>query len=275
MLLGLDVQHHAAHVRLVHRAYYLGHNGKARATRKSQHFVFLDRHEFLHHRNAGRTQQGLHLIGRDVTVLLNGVDDTPDARYVHTEQLNLVIGRPRGIEHPAQGCTQGYLVGKVHVAFGQEVGHFCSCRIDRRQDGKYRLAAMLHLLVQDVVHLVHGHQPRRAKDGQHGIDVIQLLFAIIQTKSQMFGCTRSQDVDGIAHSGPWIKFRLQFVHQRAFQFGDVQPAFTQGVGQHHTGTSGMGDDSKVAPLQFRQGEDAAHGGQFLTGKATHDARLTE
>ena len=37
----------------------------------------------------------------------------------------------------------------------------------------------------------------------------------------------------------------------------------------------MGDDGEVLSLQFRQCEDAAHGGQLLAAEAAHDARLAE
>ena len=37
----------------------------------------------------------------------------------------------------------------------------------------------------------------------------------------------------------------------------------------------MSNDGKVLSLQRRKGEDAAHGSQFLTGEAAHNACLTE
>ena len=145
----------------------------------------------------------------------------------------------------------------------------------RGQDGEDGLAAGLHGLVQHVVHLVHRHQSGRAEDGHHGINVVQLVFAIIQAKTQLFGRARGQDVDGISYGRTGQQLSFQLVDDGAFQFGNVEAAFAQGIGQHHAGASGMGDNGKVTPFQFGQGEDAAHGGQLLTREAAHDTCLAE
>ena len=146
---------------------------------------------------------------------------------------------------------------------------------DGGQDGEDRLAARLHGFVQHVVHVEHRHQARRAEDGHHGVDVLELVLTIIQTELQVFGRAGCQDVDGVAHRSAGIELGLQFVGQGAFEPRYVQPPFAQGIGQHHARPAGMGDDGKVLALQFGQGEDAAHGGQLLTRIAAHDARLAE
>ena len=275
MLLALDAEYHAADVRLVDGPHDLGHHREARAAGKGQHFFLLGRHELVHQRDARRTEQGLHLMGRDVAVVGDGVDDATDARHVHAKQLDFV-GRGAGYIHDArQHGTQRHLVGKVYVALLQEGSHLGSGCVDGGQDGENRLAAGLHGFVQHVVHVEHRHQARRAEDGHHGVDVVELVFAIVQTELQVFGRTRSENVDGVSHRSARIELCLQFVGQGAFEPRHVQSALAQSIGQHHARPAGMGDDGEVLAFQFGQGEDTTHGGQLLARIAAHDARLAE
>ena len=85
VLLALDVEHHAADVRLMDGAYDLRHHGEACAAGKSQHFFLLRRDELVHQWDARRAEQRLYLMGRDVAVVGDGVDDAADARHVDAE----------------------------------------------------------------------------------------------------------------------------------------------------------------------------------------------
>ena len=55
----------------------------------------------------------------------------------------------------------------------------------------------------------------------------------------------------------------------------VESAFREGIGEHHARAAGMGDDGEILSLEGRQGEDAAHGGEFFARVAAHDACLAE
>ena len=275
MLLALDVEHHAADVRLVDGAYDLRHHGEARAAGKGQHFLLFRGNELVDQWDARRAEQRLHLVGRDVAIVGDGVDDAADARHVHAEQLDFV-GCGAGYVHDArQHGAQRHLVGKVHVALLQEVRHLGAGCVDGGQDGENGLAARLHRLVQHVVHLEHCHQPRRTEDGHHGVDVLKLVLAVVQAEFQVLGRARGKDINGVAHGGAGIKLCLQFVRQGAREARHVQSALAQGVGQHHARPARVGDDGEVLAAQLGQGEDAAHGGQLLARVAAHDACLAE
>ncbi len=126
-----------------------------------------------------------------------------------------------------------------------------------REDG---LAAGEHLLMQHFVGLEHGHQAGRAEDRKDGIDVVELVFAIIDSNTQVFGGSGSQYINRIAHRSTRKEFAFQFFGRGAFEFRHIQSAFTQRIGQHHTGASGMGNDSKVLPFEFGERKDATHRG---------------
>ena len=144
------------------------------------------------------------------------------------------------------------------MTFSKKSGNFRSGGIDRRKNGEDRFTAGLHLLMQHIVHLEHGNQSRRTENSQNGIYRIEFLFAVFQTEPQMIGSSRSQDINRISYSRTGKEFSFQFIYNRAFQFRDIQSAFTQSIGQHHSRASGMSNNSEVLPFQFRQGKDTSH-----------------
>ena len=144
-----------------------------------------------------------------------------------------------------------------------------------RQDGENRFLARQHLLMEHLVGLVELRQSRGAVDDGDGIDILKLLFTVVDGNAQLFSCSCGKDIYGISHGRAWEEFGLQFVSLRTLNLGNVQPTLRQRIRQHHARTTGMRHDGEVLTLQFGQREDATHRRQFLTRKATDDARLTE
>ena len=87
--------------------------------------------------------------------------------------------------------------------------------------------------------------------------------------------TRSQNVYRISNGSPRKELAFQLFGKLAFQLRHIQPAFTQGIGQHHTRSARMGNNGKVLSFQFRQSENTPYRSQFLPGIATYDTRFTE
>ena len=149
------------------------------------------------------------------------------------------------------------------MTFSKKSGNFCSGGIDRRENGEDRFTATLHFLMQHIVHLEHGNQSRRTENSQNSIYRIEFLFAVFQTEPQMIGSSRSQDINRISYSRTGKEFSFQFIYNRAFQFWDIQSAFTQCISQHNARTSGMSNDSEVLPFQFRKGKDTSYCSQLF------------
>ena len=191
MLFTLYIQYHTAYIGFVHRPHHLCHYRESGTTGKCKHLFLVCRHKLLHYRNTGRMQQSLHVMRFYITVFGDGINDAADARNIHAKQLYFIIRRFRGIHNARQCRTQCHFIGKVHVTFGKESGHFGSCRINGRKDGEYRFPASLHLLMQHIVHFEHGDQSRCTENSHYRIHIIKLLFAIFQTKTQMLRRTRS------------------------------------------------------------------------------------
>ena len=248
MLFSLDVKHHTAYVGFMNRSHHLCHYRETCATNKSQHLVFIGRHKFLNYGDAGSMQQCLYIMGLNISIFGDRVYNTTNTRHIHTKEFDLIGGRPGSIHNARQCGTQCHFVSKVHMAFSKESGNFRSGSIDGGKNGKDRFTACLHLLVQHVIHLEHGNQSRCPEDSQNSINIIEFLFTIFQAKTQMVGSSRSQDINRISYSCTGEEFTFQFVHNRAFQLGHIQSAFTQRISQHNARTSGMGNDGKILPF---------------------------
>ena len=68
-----------------------------------------------------------------------------------------------------------------------------------RQDGEYRLLALQDLLVQHVVSLIQLNEARCAEYYEYGVDVLKLVFAVVDGYAQMLGCSGCKDVSGVSH----------------------------------------------------------------------------
>src|SRR3712207_7991138 len=93
----------------------------------------------------------------NVSVFGDGVDDSPDAGNVYSQQFDLRSGRTRNVHDAREGCAQRYFIGEIHMPFGKKFGYFSAGGIHRRQDGEDWFAAGLHLLVKHVVHRSEEH----------------------------------------------------------------------------------------------------------------------
>ena len=74
-----------------------------------------------------------------------------------------------------------------------------TCRVHAREDGENRLAALLYLLVQDVVSFVELYQSRCSEDDHDGIDVTEMFLAVVDGDAEMFGRTCGQNINGISN----------------------------------------------------------------------------
>ena len=272
---GAYVQRHAANVALVNGSHHLGHYGEADPFGKGRQLVLRRAHQLRHHGDTGTRQQFAHRFGLDVAILADARDDLVQPRYVYAVELHFGRCRGRRAHDLTQRCGQCHLVAEVHVTLGQKLGHLGACRVQTGQNGEDGLAALANFLVQHVVCLVELGQSRRAVDDGNGIDVRQLLLAVVNGRGQLLGRACGKDVDGVGNCRTRQQLRLQFLGHLALNLGHVQSALRQRVGQHDTRAAGVGDNGKVLALQRGQGEDATHGGQLLTAETAHNARLAE
>ena len=265
----------------MHRPHDLGHHGEAALAGKLDDLFLLVADELGNGRDAGCRQQVVDKAGRDVAVLPYPIDDATYAGHVDAVHHDVLVGGLGRLHHLRQGGGQRHLVAEVYVAALQKLLHLGAGRADAGQDGEYRLAALAYLLVEHVVDFEYLHQARRAEDDHDGIYLREPLLAVVDGQRQLLGAAGSQDVNGIADTTAGQQLRLQLVGSRARQRRNIHAALRQGVGQHHAGAAGMGDDGEVdgvlaaAAQGLRQTEDAADGRQFLARETAHDAGLAE
>ena len=162
-LLGADVQRHTAHVALVDGPNDLGHYGIAALLGKGANVVFLSTHKLGHRGDAGCRQQLVNKIRGDITISVDAVDDTADARHINTVDDHILVGGSRRLHN-------------------LELLHFRASGADAGQDREYGLAALLNLLVQHIVDLENLHQSGGTEDNHDGIDVVH-LFAGVDSQS--------------------------------------------------------------------------------------------
>ena len=101
------------------------------------------------------------------------------------------------------------------------------------------------------------------------------MFAVVEGQSELGGGTRGKDVDGVGNGRAREELFLQFVGHGTLNLRDVESALREGVGEHDARAAGMCDDGEITAFERWQGEDTAHGGEFLTAEAAYDARLAE
>ena len=173
------------------------------------------------------------------------------ARHVNTVDVYLLVGRWRSLHHLRQCRCHRHFVGKVHMTFLQELLHLRTGGVHAGQDGEYRFLTLQYLLVQHRVSIIQTHQTGRPEDDHDGIDVVEVLLTIVDGDTQMFGRTRCQHINGVTDGSTRQQLRLQFLCSLTAQKGYLHASFRQGIGQHHTRTTGMGDDGEVLTRELR------------------------
>ena len=81
----------------------------------------------------------------------------------------------------------------------QELRHLRASSVQTWQHREYRLLALAYLLIQHVVGLVELRQSRRSVDNGYGVDVVELVLAVVNHRAQLLGRTCGQKVDGVSH----------------------------------------------------------------------------
>ena len=80
-----------------------------------------------------------------------------------------------------------------------------------RQDGEDRLFALSDLTVEHIVGFIELGKTRCAVDDGDSIDVVEMVFAVIDGDAELFSGACSEDVDGVGDRGTREEFRLQFL----------------------------------------------------------------
>ena len=70
-----------------------------------------------------------------------------------------------------------------------------------RKNGEDRFLAFHNLLVQHIVSLIELGQAWRAIDDSNGIDIVHLMFAIVDNQTQLLSCSCGQDINRVGHAG--------------------------------------------------------------------------
>ena len=198
MLLTFNVQNNTADIWFVHRTNHFGNYRKSAPTGKSYYLLFIIGNKFIYQRNTGSMQQCLYIIGSDITILRNRINNTTNPRNVYSEQFYFRNCRFRSIDDTWKGSTQGHFVCKIHMPFCQEGGNLRSGCINGRKNGKNRFLASLHLFVKHIIHFKHSNQSRSSEDGHHGVYIVKLFLAVVNAKAQMFRCSGSQNINRIS-----------------------------------------------------------------------------
>ena len=104
----------------------------------------------------------------------------------------------------------------------QEFRHLRTCGVLTRKNGEDWLLALLHLLVEHIVSLVKLRQSGGTIDNSNSIDILELLFTIVDSDTQMLWCSCGEDIDGIGYRRTREKFTLKFIGLRTFYLGNNQ-----------------------------------------------------
>ena len=199
MLLCADVQGHTAYIALMHWSHHLGYDRITHLIGKGRQFFLRCAHHFWYEGNACARENVTHGLRWHVTIVFDAKDDFVESGDVNTIELYLRGGWFGRTHNLTQGRGQRHLVAEVHMALLQEFGHLRTCGMQTGQDGEDRFLARQHLLVQHLVGFVQLRQSWCTIDDGNGIDVLELLFAIVNGYTQLFGCSRSQNVDRIGY----------------------------------------------------------------------------
>ena len=90
------------------------------------------------------------------------------------------------------------------------------------QDGEDRLLTLQHLLVEYLVCLVELCQTWCAVNNCNGINILKLMFTVVDGNTQLLSCSCSEDVDGVGNGRAREQLAFQLVSFRTFYLGDVQ-----------------------------------------------------
>ncbi len=161
------------------------------------------------------------------------------------------------------------------AGLGDELLHLVLHHNHRGQDGVDGLAALLHLLVQQVVNVEYGEQTGATEDDHHGINLVEIIFAGVDDVAQVLGGASGQKIDGVGHRRASEELLQQRIGLGAADGRHFQSVVRQHVGEHHGGTAGMGNHGDVLALELGVHQHRGHGDEFLAAIAAHYARLAE
>ena len=183
----------------MHGTNDLDHDGIAHLAGCGDELVTVGRNLLGHNGDSGCLQQGAYVIGGDIAVLLDAVDDGAHGFDIHFGAEVVGGGRLGRVAHADERLGQSHLVGKVHMTLVDELLHLAASDVQARQHGEDGLLAGEHLLVQHGIGVIAGHQTRRTKDDHDGIHVVVALLAEVDAYAQVLGSTRGQEVDGVGN----------------------------------------------------------------------------
>ena len=67
------------------------------------------------------------------------------------------------------------------------------------QDGEDRFLTLFNLLVEHIVGLIELGESRCAVDDGDGIDIVELVFTIVNHRAQLLSRSCSKEVDGVGY----------------------------------------------------------------------------
>ena len=117
--------------------------------------------------------------------------------------------------------------------------------------------------MQHIVSGVELYESRCTEDNHDGINIVELLFAVVDGKPEVLGSSCGQNVDGVSDRRAWEELRLQFIGNGTGERRHLHATLRECVGKHHARSSGMCDDGDVLSCESRQREDTTHGGELL------------
>ncbi len=273
-LLVAHVEHHAAHIGLVHRAHDLHHQREPDLAGQLQTIGFLIGRSFLGTGDSRRIEQVVDPVGRKITVA-GTVHNTSDAFHIHARELGIGRFHARRIVHLGERIAEEHFVREIDAAVADELLDLALHPAVRGEYREYRFFGGAYLLGQQRIDVVDREKTRRTENHRDAVDLIEIVLARIEDVSELFRRARRQEIDGIAHRRTGKELLQQRSGLRPLDVGNLHLAVGERIGQHDGRTARMGNDRDVAPLELRIHEDSRHRSELLTTVAAHDTRLAE
>ena len=78
-----------------------------------------------------------------------------------------------------KGGGKCYFIAEVHMTFLQKFLYLWTRSVETGEDGENRFLAFMDFLVEHIVGLIKLHQAGGAENHHNGIDILELVLAIV------------------------------------------------------------------------------------------------
>ena len=133
------------------------------------------------------------------------IDDVPNGVFVDSRHVDDGRLWPGCVVNRGQGPAERDLIGKIDVTGIKEVLNFPAGVNQGRQYRVNRFLANFQLFAQHFVNVGNIKQAGAAKNHHHCIDLIELVFAVIDDGAQLRCSTGRQKINRVADRGTGVQ----------------------------------------------------------------------